>query len=134
VRDVLLIGKVYEAAGARRAIGAVRAELAFDSVVLDAPRPGGRSPASSMSTRQVADIAKDRPDPGLRPTRSPGCCASATLVHIVTLLEEMPVQETVDAVREMSGMPASVWAPVVVNLEREPMRRRGSCAKRCRPC
>ena len=42
-----------------------------------------------------------------------------TAVHLVTLLEEMPVQETVDAVAELRGLHIPVGA-VVVNQTRHP--------------
>jgi hypothetical protein len=41
-------------------------------------------------------------------------------VHLVTLLEEMPVQETIDAVHELSATELPVGA-VLVNMVREPL-------------
>jgi hypothetical protein len=91
VRDVLLIGKVYEAAGR------------FLNV-----------------NKEVADIAKVGPIRGQADSITRMLRARSTLVHIVTLLEEMPVQETVDAVREIGDAGFGLGA-LVVNLEREPM-------------
>ncbi len=70
MRDVLLIGKVYEAA--RRTRGPKRGQggLVYDAVVLDAP-PTGRITRFLNVNAEVADIAKVGPIRA-RPTRSPG--------------------------------------------------------------
>ena len=54
-----------------------------------------------------------------------------TVVHVVTLLEEMPVQETLDAVARLraAGFPIG---GVVVNLVREPLLRRARSPPRRR--
>ena len=54
-----------------------------------------------------------------------------TAVHLVTLLEEMPVQETLDGVAELraAGLPVG---GVVVNMVREPLAA-GRPAGRARP-
>jgi hypothetical protein len=44
----------------------------------------------------------------------------ATAVHLVTLLEEMPVQETIDGVAELTSVGLPVGG-VVVNAVREPL-------------
>jgi anion-transporting ArsA/GET3 family ATPase len=48
--------------------------------------------------------------------------SAQTAVHVVTLLEEMPVQETVDAVVELRAARLPVGA-VVINQVREPLLR-----------
>jgi len=119
VRDVLLIGKVYEAVRRRkdhRAKGPGAAP-AYDAVVLDAP-PTGRVARFLNVNHEVADLAR------LGPIRSQAESITAmlrspqTAVHVVTLLEEMPVQESVDAIAELRavGMPIG---GVVVNQVRE---------------
>jgi anion-transporting ArsA/GET3 family ATPase len=95
VRDVLLIGKVYEAVRRREGSGP-----AYDAVVLDAP-PTGRIGRFLNVTAQVAMLARVGPiktqsDGVMAVLRSP-----MTAVHLVTLLEEMPVQETLDATAEL---------------------------------
>ena len=119
VRDVLLIGKVYEAAGRTTGNRRGQGPLAFDSVVLDAP-PTGRAVRFLNVNKEVADIAKVGPIRGQADSITRMLRARSTLVHIVTLLEEMPVQETVDAVREIGDAGFGLGA-LVVNLEREPM-------------
>jgi anion-transporting ArsA/GET3 family ATPase len=116
VRDVLLIGKVYEAAGRRT--GKAGATV-YDAVVLDAP-PTGRVARFLNVNAEVADVARVGPirtqaDSITRMLRS-----HTTAVHIVTLLEEMPVQETVDAQAELRAVGLPVGA-IVVNQLRDPM-------------
>jgi anion-transporting ArsA/GET3 family ATPase len=91
----------------------------WDAVVLDAP-PTGRVARFLGVNAEVADIAKVGPIRA-RPTRSPACCTSAqTAVHVVTLLEEMPVQETVDAVAELRRGGFGLGM-AFVNLVRDPL-------------
>ena len=117
VRDVLLIGKDYEAAGRRP--GRSERGQTYDAVVLDAP-PTGRVVRFLNVNAEVADVAKVGPirtqaDSITRMLRS-----HTTAVHVVTLLEEMPVQETVDALADLrkAGLPLGA---VVVNQLREPL-------------
>ena len=115
VRDVLLIGKVYEAVGrTTRRDGHV-----FDRVVLDAPPTGriGRFLAVNSEVSQVARVGpiRSQADSITRMLSGP-----ETVVHLVTLLEEMPVQETRDAVAELTDLALRVgW--VVANLVDEPL-------------
>jgi len=93
LRDVLLTGKVYEAV--RRKIK--NKPNAYDAVVLDAP-PTGRIAHFLNVHAAVAGLAKVGPirnqaDSIMRLLRS-----ATTVVHIVTLLEDMPVTETEEAV------------------------------------
>jgi anion-transporting ArsA/GET3 family ATPase len=93
LRDVLLTGKVYEAV--RRGVKGRRD--AYDAVVLDAP-PTGRIAQFLNVHEAVSGLAKMGPirnqaDSIMRVLRS-----STTVVHLVTLLEDMPVTETEEAV------------------------------------
>ncbi|MGO1167379.1 MAG: ArsA-related P-loop ATPase [Janibacter sp.] len=117
VRDVLLIGKVYEAVG-RRTKGAKKRPV-YDAVVLDAP-PTGRIGKFLAVNSEVSEVARIGPirtqaDSITRLLQSPG-----TAVHVVTLLEEMPVQETRDAIDELGDLSLRVGS-VVVNGERPPL-------------
>jgi len=92
LRDVLLTGKVYEAV--RRKIK--NKPNAYDAVVLDAP-PTGRIAHFLNVHAAVAGLAKVGPirnqaDSIMRLLRS-----ATTVVHLVTLLEDMPVTETEEA-------------------------------------
>ena len=113
VRDVLLTGKVYEAAKAQRKGRDVRQ---YDAVVLDAP-PTGRIAQFLGVNSELAGLAKVGPiksqaDQVMKLFRSP-----RTRIHLVTVLEEMPVQETADGIEELRdhGFPLG---SVVVNLVR----------------
>ena len=111
LRDVLLIGKVKEAVVRRAGSGRY-----YDAVVLDAP-PTGRVVKFLGATDEVAQIAKVGP---IR-TQSEAVMAllrgDETAIHLVTLLEEMPVQETVDGVDALvaAGLPVGA---IVVNKAR----------------
>ena len=94
--DVLLTGKVYEAVR-RRARGA---SDAYSAVVLDAP-PTGRIANFLNVHEAVSGLAKVGPihkQAGaiMRMFRS-----STTVLHLVTLLEDMPVTETLTAVQDL---------------------------------
>ncbi len=115
VRDVLLTGKVYEAVQRPRA-GRNKEQITYDAVVLDAP-PTGRICQFLGVNSELAGLAKVGPvksqaDKVMELLRSP-----RTAVHLVTILEEMPVQETSDGIAELrdAGLPVG---GVVVNLVR----------------
>ena len=129
VRDVLLTGKVYEAVGAAPGRSAGRAARS-GTPSSSTPRPPDGSPASSRSTSRSPTSRASA-----RSTRQAESITRMlkdrqTLVHVVTLLEEMPVQETADAVAELSAEGFGLGA-VVVNQVREPAastRASSSCA------
>ena len=111
LRDVLLIGKVYEAAG-RRGSSRQHDRPVYDAVVLDAP-PTGRVVRFLNVNAEVADVARVGPirtqaDSITRMLRS-----HRTAVHVVSLLEEMPVQETVDALAELKKAALPVGAVII---------------------
>jgi anion-transporting ArsA/GET3 family ATPase len=113
VRDVLLTGKVYEATGRNE-----RGTPVYDAVVLDAP-PTGRIGRFLNVNTEVAGVAKMGPirnqaDSIMKLLKSP-----KTRVHLVTSLEEMPVQETLDGTAELRRIGLSIGA-VIVNLARAP--------------
>jgi anion-transporting ArsA/GET3 family ATPase len=115
LRDVLLTGKVMEAATRERRGGG----RLYDAVVLDAP-PTGRIARFLNVNSEVAGLARMGPvrqqaDSVMNTLRS-----RQTAVHLVTLLEEMPVQETVDAVAELAAIDLPVGA-VLVNMVRDPL-------------
>lgn len=111
VRDILLIGKVFEAVR-RKAPKAGSDEWAYDAVVLDAP-PTGRVVQFLNVGEAVGDLARMGPIHSqsqsiMRLLRSP-----ESAVHVTTLLEEMPVQETADAVAELREVGLPVGAVLV---------------------
>jgi anion-transporting ArsA/GET3 family ATPase len=113
VRDVLLTGKVYEATG-RLERGSPR----YDAVVLDAP-PTGRIGRFLNVNTEVAGVAKMGPirnqaESIMRLLKSP-----RTRVHLVTSLEEMPVQEALDGIRELRRIGLEIGG-IIVNLAQAP--------------
>jgi anion-transporting ArsA/GET3 family ATPase len=113
VRDVLLTGKVFEAAKEGRRGKNVRQ---YDAVVLDAP-PTGRIAQFLGVNSELAGLAKMGPIKSQADTVMTLFRSRRTAVHLVTVLEEMPVQETVDAIAELREADLPVGG-VVVNMVR----------------
>ncbi len=114
VRDVLLTGKVKEATTRME-----RGRRAYHAVVLDAP-PTGRIGRFLNVTAEVAGLTKVGPiksqsDSVVTLLRSP-----MTAVHVVTVLEDMPVQETLDAIDDLRRLELSLGT-VIVNMTRPPL-------------
>ncbi|MCX4664728.1 ArsA-related P-loop ATPase [Streptomyces uncialis] len=112
LRDVLLTGKACEAVRRKDKSG----RFVYDHVVMDAP-PTGRVTRFLNVNDEVAGLAKIGPihhqaQAVMRVLKSP-----QTAVHLVTLLEEMPVQETADGIAELraAGLPVG---RIIVNLVR----------------
>ncbi len=113
VRDVLLTGKVYEAANRNRRNKGARH---YDSIVLDAP-PTGRIAQFLNVNNELAGLAKVGPIKAQADTVTTLLRSPRTAIHLVTVLEEMPVQETGDGIVELrtGGLPVG---GVVVNMVR----------------
>jgi anion-transporting ArsA/GET3 family ATPase len=113
VRDVLLTGKVYEATKRNaRHKGAIR----YDAVVLDAPPTGRIAPFLGVN-HELAGLARVGPIKSQADSVTTLFTSERTAVHLVTVLEEMPVQETADGIAELRahGLPVG---GVVVNQVR----------------
>jgi Anion-transporting ATPase len=112
-RDVLLTGKIKEVVTRKDGT-----RPWYDVVVVDAP-PTGRIGKFLNITHEVGGLAKVGP----LKAQSDGVMAvlqsKLTVVHLVTVLEEMPVQETLDGFLELArlGLPAG---GIVVNMVRIP--------------
>jgi anion-transporting ArsA/GET3 family ATPase len=118
LRDVLLTGKVMEAATRERRGGG----RLYDAVVLDAP-PTGRITRFLNVNSEVAGLARMGPVRQQADSVMSLLRSRRTAVHLVTVLEEMPVQETVDGVKELSEAELPVGG-VIVNMVREPLLSR----------
>lgn len=98
LRDVIVTGKIKECV--------VRSDRngvpVYDEVVVDSP-PTGRIGSFLDVTKAMSDLAKGGPVH----SQSEGVVrllhSDETMVHLVTLLEALPVQETADAVRELEA-------------------------------
>ena len=112
LRDVLLTGKASEAVKRGEKVG----RPAYDAVVLDAP-PTGRITRFLNVNTEIAGLAKVGPIRSQADSVMGVIRSARTAVHLVTLLEEMPVQETLDGVRELheAGLPLGA---IVINQVR----------------
>ncbi|CAN5505687.1 ArsA-related P-loop ATPase [soil metagenome] len=97
LRDVLLTGKIKEAVTRTKAGRPV-----FDAVVLDAP-PTGRITQFLEATNEVAGLTRFGPIHKQSIGVTSLLHSAQSVVHIVTLLEEMPVQESLDAAAELTA-------------------------------
>lgn len=115
LRDILLTGKIKEATTRKDDAG----NRMYRAVVLDAP-PTGRIGRFLNVTAETARLTKLGPIK----SQSEGVAAllrsPMTSVHLVTLLEEMPVQETTDALAELAtlGIPTG---KIIINGARPPL-------------
>jgi anion-transporting ArsA/GET3 family ATPase len=112
LRDVLLTGKACEAVRRKDK----RGRFVYDYVVMDAP-PTGRITRFLNVNDEVAGLAKIGPihnqaQAVMRVIKSP-----ESEVHLVTLLEEMPVQETADGIGELRAAKLPVGR-IMVNMVR----------------
>jgi anion-transporting ArsA/GET3 family ATPase len=114
MRDVLLIGKTYEATRRRRP----DQSFVYDAVVLDAP-PTGRIVRFLGVNTAVTSLARVGPVNRHAAAIMDLITSPRTAVHIVTVLEEMPVQEAADTVAALEKAKIPVGA-VVVNQIRRP--------------
>ncbi|PPK65823.1 ArsA-related P-loop ATPase [Actinokineospora auranticolor] len=113
LRDVLLTGKIKECV--------TRAEdgrHVYDAVVVDAP-PTGRIVKFLDVTKAMADLAKVGPIKGQSDGVVKLLHSGDTAVHLVTLLEEMPVRETIEAVEELDAADLRPGA-ILLNRVRPP--------------
>jgi anion-transporting ArsA/GET3 family ATPase len=111
LRDVLLTGKIKEAA-VRRNSGDKNKLPVYDAIVVDAP-PTGRIARFLDVTRAVADLAKGGPvysqsEGVVRLLRS-----DQTAIHLVTLLEALPMQETMEAIDELQELSLPIGSVIV---------------------
>jgi anion-transporting ArsA/GET3 family ATPase len=113
VRDVLLTGKVYEAVQRNSRNKGARE---YDAVVLDAP-PTGRITQFLNVSDELAGLAKVGPVKHQAETMMTLFRSPRTAIHFVTVLEEMPVQETADGIAHVREVGLPVGG-VVVNMLR----------------
>ncbi|HET7326272.1 MAG TPA: ArsA-related P-loop ATPase [Nocardioidaceae bacterium] len=114
LRDVLLTGKLYEAV--RRRVRKGHEERVYDAVVLDAP-PTGRITRFLNVNAEMAGLARVGPVHHQADSIMTMLRSQQTAVHLVTVLEEMPVQETADTIGELTETRLPLGS-VVVNLLR----------------
>jgi len=108
LRDVLLTGKIKETV-ARTDKNRLPV---YDAIVVDAP-PTGRIARFLDVTKAVSDLAKGGPVH----SQSEGVVkllhSDQTAIHLVTLLEALPVQETLEAIEELAEMQLPIGSVIV---------------------
>ncbi len=121
LRDILLVGMVYEAvrrgrgdkagAGGPAAADDRGERPAYDAVVLDAP-PTGRIGKFLGIGAELSTLAGGGPIAGQASSVAALLRSPATAVHLVSLLEELPVTETLEAADELAGAGLNLGAVV----------------------
>ncbi len=112
LRDVLLIGKAASAVRRKES-----GSPAYDAVVMDAP-PTGRIGRFLNVASEVSEVARAGPIRGHAETVQKVIRSPETAVHFVTVLEEMPVQETLDGIAELRGLGGIQIGGILVNMTR----------------
>jgi len=115
LRDVLLTGKIKESVirtdkGAKNPV--------YDAIVVDAP-PTGRIARFLDVTKAVSDLAKGGPVHSQAEGVVKILHSDQTAIHLVTLLEALPMQETIEAIDELQELNLPVGS-VIVNRNIEP--------------
>jgi anion-transporting ArsA/GET3 family ATPase len=118
LRDVLLTGKVKEAVTRTE-----NGHRVYDAVVLDAP-PTGRIGRFLNVTAETARITRVGPIKNQSVGVAAVLRSPVTSVHVVTLLEEMPVQETADVITELQRLDIPV-GNIIINATQEPLLPKG---------
>src|SRR5580692_5554262 len=108
LRDVLLTGKIKESV-----IRVDKDKLpVYDAIIVDAP-PTGRIARFLDVTRAVSDLAKGGPVYSQAEGVVKILHSDQTAIHLVTLLEALPVQETMEAIEELAAMKLPIGSVIV---------------------
>jgi anion-transporting ArsA/GET3 family ATPase len=123
LRDVLLTGKIKESV--------VRLDRnkrpAYDAIVVDSP-PTGRIARFLDVTKAVSDLAKGGPVHSQADGVVKLLHSEQTAIHLVTLLEALPIQETIEAIEELKGLGLPIGS-VIVNRNIAPFLSADDLAK-----
>ncbi len=114
LRDVLLTGKAKECVTRLGKDG----RPVYDAVVMDAP-PTGRVVSFLNVTVAMADLARKGPIRNQADGVVSLLHSDDTMVHLVTLLQDMPVSETVEAIHALREVDLSVGS-IIVNAAAGP--------------
>ena len=123
LRDVLLTGKIKESV--------VRLDRnkkpAYDAIVVDSP-PTGRIARFLDVTKAVSDLAKGGPVHSQAEGVVRLLHSEQTAIHLVTLLEALPIQETIEAIEELEQLGLPIGS-VIVNRNIPPFLPAADLAK-----
>jgi anion-transporting ArsA/GET3 family ATPase len=109
LRDVLLTGKLREIVTRGDKPGK---QQVYDAVVVDSP-PTGRIARFLDVTKAVSDLAKGGPVHGQAESVVKVLHSDLTTIHLVTLLEALPIQETVEAIEELRQLDLTIGSVIV---------------------
>jgi anion-transporting ArsA/GET3 family ATPase len=108
LRDVLLTGKIREIV--------TRAEKGkqpvYDAIVVDSP-PTGRISRFLDVTKAVSQLAKGGPVHSQAESVVKVLHSDLTAIHLVTLLEALPIQETLEAIEELRELGLPIGSVIV---------------------
>ena len=108
LRDVLLTGKIKEVVVR---LGADK-RPAYDAIVVDSP-PTGRIARFLDVTKAVSDLATGGPVHTQAESVVRLLHSDQTAIHLVTLLEALPVQETIEAIEELQSLDLPIGSVIV---------------------
>ncbi|OMC03712.1 ATPase [Mycobacterium sp. NS-7484] len=111
LRDVLLTGKIKEIV-VRTQNDAKAKRGVYDAIVVDSP-PTGRIPRFLDVTKAVSDLAKGGPVHSQAEGVVKILHSEQTAIHLVTLLEALPVQETLEAIEELTELGLPIGSVIV---------------------
>src|ERR1700754_2852434 len=110
LRDVLLTGKIKEIVVRNEKPDKKRS--AYDAVVVDSP-PTGRIARFLDVTKAVSDLAKGGPVHSQAEGVVKLLHSDLTAIHLVTLLEALPIQETLEAIDELKELGLPIGSVIV---------------------
>ncbi len=111
LRDVLLTGKIKEIV-VRADKPAQSGQMVYDAIVVDAP-PTGRISRFLDVTKAVSELAKGGPVHSQAEGVVKILHSDLTAIHLVTLLEALPVQETTEAIGELRELDLPIGSVIV---------------------
>jgi anion-transporting ArsA/GET3 family ATPase len=116
LRDVLLTGKIKEiVVRSQKDTAKDRAKgkpTGYDAVVVDSP-PTGRIARFLDVTQAVSDLAKGGPVHSQADGVVKLLHSELTAIHLVTLLEALPIQETLEAIDELKALGLPIGSVIV---------------------
>ncbi|MDA2889795.1 ArsA family ATPase [Mycolicibacterium sp. BiH015] len=112
LRDVLLTGKIKEIVTRNDKEQPRGKGSKYDAVVVDSP-PTGRIARFLDVTKAVSDLAKGGPVHSQAEGVVKLLHSDLTAIHLVTLLEALPVQETLEAITELREMGLPIGSVIV---------------------
>ena len=108
LRDVLLTGKIREIVTRTENDHKQR----YDAIVVDSP-PTGRISRFLDVTKAVSELAKGGPVHAQAESMVNILHSENTAIHLVTLLESLPIQETIEAIEELRELDLPIGSVIV---------------------